>query len=67
MGFGDRLLEGEVLQAMKGVVMDKRGDRSLAGQQVAEMVHLVLEVVAHLVGNIQNHLYSLLEEDRHLR
>jgi hypothetical protein len=46
------------LQAVQGVVMDERGHRPLAGEQMAEMFHLMFEVMAHFVGDRKGHINS---------
>jgi len=48
-------VEGQVLQAVQCVVMDEGRDRPLRGEEVAEVVHLVAEVVARLLGRRDGH------------
>jgi hypothetical protein len=51
-GLGDRVLEAEVLEPVQRVVMDERVDRPLAGEDMADVLHLVLEVAAQLVRDL---------------
>ena len=54
----DRLVEGQVLEAVERVVVDEGPDRPLGGQDVGEVIHLVPEVVARLFGRGDGHGYS---------